>query len=179
MKSVLQQGRIPKNLHVDQGKEFYNNEFKDLMKQHKINLYSTFSNLKAPISRGGYKWTDILEDLVNTYNNTKHRTIKMKPADVTAAQEKQLLEKSINLCKLNHNRRKINSKLNTSPTTCKLVDYQDQPIQGGFYEEELSKVKYPEVYLVEKIIQKRGNKYYVKWLGFDTKHNSWINKTDI
>ncbi|CAG18159.1 hypothetical protein CcBV_31.2 [Bracoviriform congregatae] len=109
MKSVLQQGRIPKNLHVDQGKEFYNKEFKDLMKQHKINLYSTFSNLKASIcerfnrtlktkmwreftNRGSYKWADTLDDLVNTYNSTIHSTIKMKPADVTAPQEKQLLE---------------------------------------------------------------------------------------
>ncbi|XP_044597493.1 uncharacterized protein LOC123274059 [Cotesia glomerata] len=50
MKSVLQQGRIPKNLHVDQGKRvLQQKEFKDLMKQHKINLYSTFSNLKASI----------------------------------------------------------------------------------------------------------------------------------
>ncbi|XP_057335036.1 uncharacterized protein LOC130673842 [Microplitis mediator] len=68
---------------------------------------------------------------------------------------------------------------NTNPTTYKLIDYQDQPIKGGFYEEELSKVKYPDVYLVEKIIRTRGNKLYVKWLGFDSTHNSWINKTDL
>nr|ACE75265.1 integrase core domain-containing protein [Glyptapanteles flavicoxis] len=226
MKSVLQQGRIPKNLHVDQGKEFYNKEFKDLMKQHNINIYSTFSNLKASIcerfnrtlktkmwreftARGSYKWTDILDDLVNTYNNTKHRTIKMNPADVTAAQEKQLLEKIYQQIQPapKKNKFKVGDKVrvskyknvfekgytpnwtteiftiktvqNTSPTTYKLVDYQNQPIQGGFYEEELSKVKYPDAYLVEKIIKKRGNKYYVKWLGFDNNHNSWIDKSDI
>ncbi|XP_053594670.1 uncharacterized protein LOC128667654 [Microplitis demolitor] len=61
---------------------------------------------------------------------------------------------------------------NTNPTTYKLIDYQDQPIEGGFYEEELSKVKYPDVYLVEKIIRTRGKKLYVKWLGFDSTHNS-------
>ncbi|XP_008550121.2 uncharacterized protein LOC103573045 [Microplitis demolitor] len=32
-------------------------------------------------------------DLLDTYNNTKHRTSKVKPADDTAANEKELLEK--------------------------------------------------------------------------------------
>ncbi|XP_044588800.1 uncharacterized protein LOC123267981 [Cotesia glomerata] len=68
---------------------------------------------------------------------------------------------------------------NTNPTTYKLIDYQNQPIEGGFYEEELSKVKYPDVYLIEKVIREHGNKLYVKWLGFDSKHNSWINKKDL
>ncbi|XP_057335102.1 uncharacterized protein LOC130673904 [Microplitis mediator] len=36
MKSIFQQGRVPKNLHVDQGKEFYNKEFQELMKRKKI-----------------------------------------------------------------------------------------------------------------------------------------------
>ncbi|XP_044588799.1 uncharacterized protein LOC123267980 [Cotesia glomerata] len=49
MKSVLKQRRVPKNLHEDQEKEFYNSEFKALMKQHGINMYSTFINLKASI----------------------------------------------------------------------------------------------------------------------------------
>ncbi|XP_068991200.1 uncharacterized protein [Neodiprion pinetum] len=53
------------------------------------------------------------------------------------------------------------------------------PIEGGFYEEELGKVKYPDGYLVENVLRKRGNRVYVKWLGFDSSHNSWINKTDM
>ena len=35
----------------------------------------------APISRNIY--VDMLDDIVNKYNNTAHRTIKMKPIDVT------------------------------------------------------------------------------------------------
>ena len=30
----------------------------------------------------GYAYNDILDDIVNKYNNTYHRTIKMKPVDV-------------------------------------------------------------------------------------------------
>ena len=49
MKSVLNKGRVPQNLHVDRGREFYNLHFGNLMKQYNINLYSTFTNLKASI----------------------------------------------------------------------------------------------------------------------------------
>ena len=66
-----------------------------------------------------------------------------------------------------------------NPTTYHLKDYQDQPVSGGFYEQELLKTKYPDIYIVETIIKKKGNKIFVKWLGFDNSHNSWLNKTDM
>ena len=56
--------------------------------------------------------------------------------------------------------------------TYKLMDYQNHPIEGDFFQEELTKVKYPDAYLVEKVLRKRGNKVFVKWLGFDNAHNS-------
>ncbi|KYN21091.1 hypothetical protein ALC57_06546 [Trachymyrmex cornetzi] len=59
-----------------------------------------------------------------------------------------------------------------------LKDYQGKPITGGFYEYEL-RVSNPDVYLVEKILRKRGNKVNVKWLGMDSSYNSWIDKTDL
>ena len=69
--------------------------------------------------------------------------------------------------------------MTTNPVTYKLKDYRDQPIAGGFYEKELLKAKYSDVYLVEKVLKKRGKQIYVKWLGFDSLHNSWINKSDM
>ena len=47
---ISSSGRKPANLMVDQGSEFYNNRFKEIMKRKKINLYSSFSNLKASIT---------------------------------------------------------------------------------------------------------------------------------
>jgi hypothetical protein len=69
----------------------------------------------------------------------------------------------------------------TNPTTYLLEDIQGNPISGAFYEEELQVTKYPDilVYLVEKILKQRGNKVFVKWLGFDNNHNSWIKKTSV
>ena len=64
----------------------------------------------------------------------------------------------------------------TNPVTYHLKDYKKEPIAGGFYEQELAKVKYPDVYLLEKVLRRRSNQIYVKWLEFDNSHNSWINK---
>src|SRR5437588_601137 len=48
MKKVLSNGKnVPRNLQTDMGKEFYNSAFQGLMKQHNINHYSSFSNLKS------------------------------------------------------------------------------------------------------------------------------------
>ena len=224
MQSILKGGRTPKFLHVDRGKEFYNSEFKALMQQRGIKLYSTYSNLKASIcerfnrtlknsmwkkfSLGGtYRWINILNDLLTNYNNTKHTKIKMKPRDVTRVNEKKLYQDVYRNFQINRTRKikfKVGDKVRiskfkqvfekgytpnwttevftvsevkiTNPVTYKLRDYQDNAIEGGFYQEELSKVKYSDIYLVEKVLRKRGNKLYVKWLGFDNSHNSWIDK---
>jgi len=222
MRSVLEQGRQPLRLHVDRGKEFYNATFKNLMDEYNIRLYSTFSNLEASICerfnrtlktkmwkefslRDNYKWIDMVPDLVSDYNNTKHRTIKMKPKDVTPANADQLkriyqrrpittskpkfkVGDHVRVSKYKHLFEKgftpnftaesfvVTAVKPTNPVTYRLKDYQGQPIQGGFYQEELTSVKYPDVYLIEKVLKRRGNRLFVKWLGFDSSHNSWIEK---
>ncbi|CAH1385036.1 unnamed protein product, partial [Tenebrio molitor] len=67
----------------------------------------------------------------------------------------------------------------TNPNTYLLQDYLKQDIKGCFYQQQLQKVKYPDVYLVEKILRRKNNKVFVKWLGFDSTHNSWIDKKKI
>ncbi|XP_046737525.1 uncharacterized protein LOC124406212 [Diprion similis] len=41
--------------------------------------------------QGSYKWLSILSDLVSVYNSTKHRTKRIKPSDVTVANERLVL----------------------------------------------------------------------------------------
>ncbi|XP_011687452.1 PREDICTED: uncharacterized protein LOC105449765 [Wasmannia auropunctata] len=67
----------------------------------------------------------------------------------------------------------------TNPVTYLLEDYRGKPVAGGFYEYELHRVANPNVYLVEKVLRKRGDDVYVKWLGFDNSHNSWIHKDNV
>ena len=49
-------------------------------------------------------------------------------------------------------------------------------IIGTFYEKELQKINQQE-FRIEKLIKKKGNKLYVKWKGFDSSFNSWINES--
>lgn len=117
MESILKGKRKCLNLHVDNGKEFYNKSFQTLMHKYNINLYSTYSNLKASIIerwnrtlkgrmwkvfslQGTYKWLPIINQLVNDYNNTVHSKIRMKPADVTKKFEKHLLTTVYNNMKI-------------------------------------------------------------------------------
>lgn len=67
----------------------------------------------------------------------------------------------------------------TNPITYMIADAAGQPIKGAFYKYELQKVKYSNYYLVERVLRKKGNKAYVKWLGFPATQNSWINKNDV
>lgn len=72
--------------------------------------------------------------------------------------------------------KKIN---NTVPVTYHLEDQRKQPILGTFYEQELQKSYCPGIYLVEKVLKKKGNKLYVKWLGLSNEENSWIDKSAV
>lgn len=67
----------------------------------------------------------------------------------------------------------------TVPTTYYLRDYEGKVIKGSFYEHELLKSKTGNVYLIEKVIQRKGDRVKVRWLGFDGTHDSWINKKDV
>ena len=221
---ITENGSPPRNVHSDQGKEFFNKDFKNLMKKYNINLYNTFSELKASIVErfnrtlktkmwkmfslnGNYQWINHLQSLIDDYNNSVHRTIKMKPIEVTK-QHEPLLFKTVykNRIITSKNRFKAGDYVRitkykgifrkgyepnwsteifqvdhvhpTEPVTYTLRD-NTSIMSGGFYEHELQKVKYKDVYLVEKVVKKKGNQLLVKWLGFDEKFNSWINKKDF
>lgn len=108
LSTVFKEGRIPKNLHTDEGTDFYNKDVKGLLEKHKINHYSVYSHLKASIierwnrtlknamwmefsMNGSYRWIDMIHTLCNDYNNSFHRTIKMKPIEVNKSNEHKLL----------------------------------------------------------------------------------------
>ena len=84
---------------VDKGSEFYNSSVKKWLKDNNIEMYSIHNEGKSvvverfirtlktkiykymtSISKNVY--IDKLDDIVNEYNNTYHRTTKMKPVDI-------------------------------------------------------------------------------------------------
>ena len=54
-----------------------------------------------------------------------------------------------------------------------------EKIDGMFYEQELLKTKQNDLYIIEKIIKKVGNKYLIKWKNDPDKFNSYVNQNDI
>lgn len=98
---ILKSRRCPKNLHVDEGREFVNETFKSTIKKYNINMYHTQNkeikaamverfnrtlNQKLKIHfevQKNFRWYDILQILLNEYNTKDiHRTIGMTPSKV-------------------------------------------------------------------------------------------------
>ena len=67
---------------------------------------------------------------------------------------------------------------NTVPWTYVISDLNGEEIIGRFYEREFEKTNQKE-FRIEKVIKKKGNKLYVKWKGYNSSFNSWIDKNDI
>ena len=99
-KKIITEGRKPNKIWVDQGSEFYNSSFKRILKINSIEMYSTYNEGKSAVAERFIRTLKnkifkhmtavsknisfyVLNDIVNKYNNTVHRTIKMKPIDVT------------------------------------------------------------------------------------------------
>jgi hypothetical protein len=92
--------RKPLKLQTDKGKEFINITFQNKLRENNIKFYvSQNEDIKASIAErfnrtlktkmwkyfthhNTYKYIDILQDMVYSYNNTFHRTIKQTPSSV-------------------------------------------------------------------------------------------------
>ena len=101
---IISKGRKTNKIWVDQGSEFYSNLFKWFLKINNIEMYSKYSTynerkfviverfirtLKNKIFKHmtdilNSVYFDVLDDIVNKYNKKVHRTIQMKPVDVTS-----------------------------------------------------------------------------------------------
>ena len=100
-KKILKESdRRPNKIWVNKGSEFYNNSFKNWLKDNDTEMYSIHNEGKSVIAERFirtlknkiYKYMtsisknmyiDKLDDIVDEYNNnTYHKTIKIKPIDV-------------------------------------------------------------------------------------------------
>ena len=66
----------------------------------------------------------------------------------------------------------------TIPVTYKITDYNEEEIQGSFYEQELQKTS-QSTFRIEKILQRQGEKSLIKWMGYPKSFNSWIGTKAI
>ena len=177
-KIIKQSNRKPNKTWVDQGGEFYNHLFQKWLSDNDIIMYSTYNEGKSVVAErfirtlknklymtatGKNVYYDVLDDVVNKYNNTKHSTIKMKPIDVGDNNKKVYVDehnekdsrfkvgdrvrisrfKNIFAKGYDPNWSKeifIVDKVNdTVPYTYNLKDLNDEEIIGSFYNKELQK----------------------------------------
>ena len=91
--------RKPCKIWVGIGSLFYNNSFKKWLKDNDVEIYSIHNKVKLVLAERFIRtlknkifkhmtgiskniYFDVLDDNVNKYNNTVHRTFKMKPIDI-------------------------------------------------------------------------------------------------
>ena len=98
-KTLDESNRKPNKIWVDKGGQFYNRSMKSWLEKNAIDMYAIHNEGKPVVTETFirtlknkiYKYMtsiskilyiDKLDDIVNKYNNTYHRTIKMKPVHV-------------------------------------------------------------------------------------------------
>lgn len=65
-----------------------------------------------------------------------------------------------------------------SVSTYKIEEWDGTPIHGTFYAQDLQKVSVGDndIFRIDKIVKRKGDKVLVKWKGWPDKYNSWLEK---
>jgi len=96
--------RTPNILQSDHGTEFLNRQLQELLRKKKVRFFATNSEAKASVierfnrtlknkmyryftHKNTWNYINILPELIKSYNNTYHRSIKMKPSQVNRKNE--------------------------------------------------------------------------------------------
>ena len=196
---ILKGRRHPNRLQTDRGKEFYNRNFQRWLDEQGIQHFSTKGDAKASVverfnrtlkerlyryftAANTLRFDDVLPELVQGYNATRHRSIGMAPQDVTWDNEEAVWKRlygkrlkgkkkpkfkvgdRVRLNKIHHTFEKgylrgwteevfVVHRVVPGPVpTYKIREWDDTPVQGTFYEEDLQKVHVSDVFRIEKIV---------------------------
>ena len=133
---------------------------------------------------------------------TVHRSIKVKPIDVTHdsyaeynedSNEKDHKFKVSDRVRISKNKNIfakgytqnwseevfVVSKIkNTVPWTYVISDLNGEKITGSFYDKELQKTN-QEKFRIEKVLKRKGDKLNVKWKRYVSRFSSGIDKKDL
>lgn len=218
---------MPEKLQTDKGTEFINKRTQTLFEKLSIHWFTTENveikcsvierwnrSLKTRMwkyftANDTHRWIDVLDKLVENYNRSYHRSIKMTPVEASEEENEGMVYRNLYKQKeLRTPKFKVGDKvrisiykqpfrkgylptfteemfvidevLDTDPPTYRLEDLGGERLVGTFYEPELVKYdKRDAVFKVEKVIRKEGDKYLVKWLGYPSSFNSWVEEKDV
>jgi hypothetical protein len=102
--------RKPNKLQTDKGKEFLNKTVQQLFKHHGIYHFTSENETKAAVverfnrtlknkmwryfsEMGNHQYLEVLQELVTSYNATKHRSIALAPMQVSMDNERVVWER--------------------------------------------------------------------------------------
>ena len=149
----------------------------------------------------------VLQALVKSYNRSYHRSIKMAPEQVTEANSLKVYANLYKNKKVNKPTLKVGDRVRLNKNfrlfkkgylpgwteevfvirdsipepvpTYKVEEWDGTPLRGTFYKQDLQKVNVTDddIFRIEKIVKRKGNKILVQWKGWPQKYNSWIEKT--
>ena len=79
---------------------------------------------------------------------------------------------------------KVVSRFRRVNPVYEIEDLNGVKVKGKFYNEELVKTSMPDDFQIEKFIRKKKEhngrtKYLVKWFGYDTSFNSWVDESQM
>ena len=208
---ILNQTRLPvQMIQSDRGTEFLNHQVQNFFKSRNINHYSSMNDdIKAAVverfnrtlktkmykyftHQNTYRWIDVLDRLLESYNNSYHRSIAMTPNQVSFDNDDIVRKRlypikpkpewkfsvgdKVRISKARRVFRKgylpgwteeiftIETRNPTHPVTYGLKDATGESIKGSFYEPELQTVdKTDDVYVVEKVLKTRRRRGRVEY----------------
>ena len=97
--------RVPTKIQTDKGKEFVNKYVQNVLKENMIHFFTSKNpDIKCAVierfnrtlktkmfkyftANGTRKYIDVINEFLESYNSSYHRTIKMRPIDVTRDKE--------------------------------------------------------------------------------------------
>ena len=221
LSKIFEERRCMK-MWTDKGKEFYNKHVKDLG----VALYSTENEEKSSVverwnrtmkekmfkyfsANNTKKYIDILDEMVNNYNNTKHSSIKMTPVEASNKKNKNRVWMNLNGKartnpvkpkfsvgdKVRITKKKSNFEKGYTPRwteevfTVSPIQYTDPPTYKisdhhgeeiqGTFYEQEMQKTHQDIFRIEKIIRKEKNRLLVKWLGYPDSFNSWVGNKEL
>ena len=154
------------------------NILQKLIKIYNNRYHSTIKMKPIQVNKTNEKY---IKENIYTYNKTS-KNPKFKIGDLVriSLKTRKIFDKASGNIKWSEELFKIHSINRSNVITYRIKDLNDEIIKGIFYEKELQKTKNTsEVYVIEKIIRRDKNKYFVKWRNYSNDFNNWIDKDDI